>query len=64
MSTLVLISDTKPEPKLEQVTKYRMYLSKEEREKIINELTTNNVEFDDNQHIVAYVEIEIKRYRK
>ena len=65
MSTLVFVSQSKPEPKLEMVTKYKAYLSKEDKEKIIEQLKGNikNLE-DDDYRIDMHVEIEIKKYHK
>lgn len=64
MSTLVLVTETKPEPKLDKVSTYRLYLSKEDKEKIMKELEKNDVEIEENDHVIMYVDIEIKRYRK
>lgn len=63
MSTLVLLEHKKPEKGLLEISKWKGYLSKDQREEILEELRRNNphVKLDD-YIITMHVEIEMKKY--
>lgn len=60
MSAVVYIGDSIPERDLKRIRRYKAYLSKEEKAKILEELYPDSV--PDNVDVQMYVDITVKEY--
>lgn len=65
MSTIVYVGDVIPEKNLLKVRKYKAYLSPDQKAEILDELSKNVPNINDDEHsITMHVEIEVKIYDK